>query len=183
MRADDRRAPYGPPFDAWELGDPHAVELVGPPGGGKSTCATQMAISAGRRVDVLYVAVEEGHSASLRKRSLRAGSNDLTDFRVHVADARTLPDLFEALQKCNPALVVVDSVTELGATPEEIATVLFGKSWIVVSQINSKGKPFGGHAFSHAVDTVVDVNDGVAVPRKNRFGPMAAITVFGRRVA
>src|SRR5262245_41911188 len=86
LRPAGRSAPYGPPFDVWRLADPHAVELLGPPGGGKSTLATRMAVSAARRVDVLYVAVEEGHSQTLTERLQRAGVDDLAARRLRVSD-------------------------------------------------------------------------------------------------
>lgn len=179
LRSDSRPAPFGAPFDAWTLGDPCAVELLGPPGGGKSTCATAMAVSASRRVDVLYVAVEEGHARTLVERLQRAGLDDLTARRLRVGDGRTLHEIGEDLRAVPDArLVIVDSVTELGASPEQLVPMLLGRSWIVVSHVNARGNSHGGSAWSHAVDVVVDVIDGKASPRKNRFGGMCSLNVW-----
>lgn len=178
LKPSGKLAPYGAPFDAWRIGDPHALELLGPPGGGKSTLATRMAISAARRVPVLYVAVEEGHGQALVERLHRSGLDDLAAQRLRVSDARTLTELDDDLRASDARIVVVDSVTELGASAEQIVSVLLGRSWIAVSHINARGSTFGGQTMSHAVDAVVRVEGGVAKPSKNRFGPMNSITVW-----
>lgn len=183
LRPTDRRAPYGPPADVWEIGDPHAVLHVGPSGGGKSTLATRMLVSAARRVPVLYVAAEEGHAHTLASRLERAGLDDLSARRLSVSDARTLLELEEDLAASPAAIVVLDSVTELRAKPEEIATMLAGRSWIAIAHVNSRGGAQGGPSWPHAVDTVIEVVDGVARPLKNRFGPMTQVRVFDEEAA
>ena len=109
LHGEHRPAPYGLPFDGWRLGEPHAVELLGAPGGGKSTLATQMAVSAARRVEVLYCAIEEGHSQSLRDRVKRAGADDLAARRLHVSDARTLAELGDDFKRVDAVLVIIEA--------------------------------------------------------------------------
>jgi hypothetical protein len=178
LRPSDRRAPYTAPWDVWQIGDPHAVELLGPPGGGKSTLATHLAISAARRVPVLYVAAEEGHGQSLVARLHRAGLDDLAAQRLRVSDARTMVELDDDLRASDARLVVVDSFTEIGAPAEQMVSALLGRSWIAVSHINGRGSSFGGQTMSHAVDVVIRVDAGSAAPIKNRFGPMNALNVW-----
>jgi len=136
-----------------------------------------MAVSAARRVDVLYVAAEEGHSVALRERLGRAGLDDLAARRLRVSDARDLAELAEDLTG-GAQLVVIDSVSELGVSPVALVQTLGQRSWLGVQHLNARGGAHGGHEWSHAVDAVIRVEAGTAMPTKNRFGPMHAINVF-----
>ena len=179
LRKEPRPGPYGEPWaSAWRIGDPAAIELLGPGGSGKSTLATQLALSAARRQDVLYVAVEEGHASTLVERLRRSGLDDMTGTRLRISDARTMAELADDLRTERAPLVVIDSATELKATPEALVTALLGRSWIVVSHVNARGKTYGGEAMGHAVDVVIDVIDGVAKPRKSRFSGLASLRVW-----
>lgn len=184
LRSEGRLAPLGEPFaSAWKLGDPFCAELLGEPGGGKSTCAAKMAVSAARRVDVLLVSAEEGHSIPLADRLRRAGLDDMTVARLRVTDARTMNEVREDLAHDAARLVILDSVTEMKATAEEVVTAMQGRSWIVVSQVNVRGQSYGGQTMSHAVDALIDVAKGVATPRKNRFGGMSPVDVWKEQEA
>jgi len=177
LKPDDTLAPYGQPWESWRFGGRHSVLAYGAPGSGKSSLVTRMAVSAARRIDVLYVAAEEGHSVALRERLARAGLDDLSARRLRVSDARDLAELAEDLGD-GVQLVVIDSVSELGVSPVALVQVLGQRSWLAVQHLNARGGAHGGHEWSHAVDAVVRVEDGVATPAKNRFGPMHSINVF-----
>lgn len=177
LRPDDSAAPYSEPWSVWRLGVRHALLLFGPPGSGKSTVATRMAVSAARRVEVLYVAVEEGHSVSLRERLVRAGLDDISGRRLRVTDARDLAELAEDLG--SSSIVVIDSLSELSVSPLALVEVLGAdRSWVGVAHANTRGGAYGGHEWGHAVDAVVRVDQGIAAPVKNRFGPMDHVQVF-----
>ena len=176
LRPDDTLAPYGQPWESWRLGGRHSVLAYGAPGSGKSSLVTRMAVSAARRIDVLYVAAEEGHSVALRERLARGGLDDLSSRRLRVSDARDLSELADDLGAAS--LVVVDSVSELGVSPLSLVQVTGQRSWLAVQHLNARGGAHGGHEWSHAVDAVLRVEDGVATPSKNRFGPMHSINVF-----
>ena len=178
LAPDTSLAPYGEPWSVWRLGGQHALLFVGPPGCGKSTAATALACSAARQWDVLYVASEEGHSVGLRERLSRCGVTDLAARRLVVSDARDLDELSEDLEKSSARLVVLDSVSELRASPLSVVERLRGRSLVAVQHVNSRGLGLGGQEWSHSVDCVVQVEDGVATPQKNRFGGMAAIKVW-----
>jgi predicted ATP-dependent serine protease len=130
-------------------------------------------------VSVLYCAVEEGHSVTLAERIDRAAPDDLARRRLRVSDARTVAEIEDDLAAVPDArLVLVDSITELRASELWIAEAMRGRSWIAVAHQNTRGTAHGGAAIEHAVDVVIDVDGGVATPRKNRYGGMAAITIW-----
>jgi predicted ATP-dependent serine protease len=52
-----------------------------------------------------------------------------------------------------------------------------------VSHVNARGGAYGGATLSHAVDVVIRVENGVATPTKNRFGPMDPIRVWEEEAA
>lgn len=179
LRPDVSLAPYGAPWEAWHLGGSHAVLLYGIPGAGKSTVAASLAVSAARRSPVLFVAAEEGHSSALRERLARVGLDDLSAKRLEVSDARDVTELATDLAAfAGGGLVFLDSVDELRVSPAMLLEVLAGRSWVAVCHANARGGAYGGHEWSHAVDAVVRVVDGVATPTKNRFGPMTALPVW-----
>ena len=178
MKPDTRRFPYGPPWDSWALGWPHAALLVGPPGAGKSTLASAMAASAARQVEVLYLAVEEGHAVQLRDRLHRAGLTELAARRLSISDARTPTEVFDDLAGSKAQLVILDSSTASGLAPEAWTAAVAGRSWIATVHINSQQTVYGGQGWAHAADVVVFCKEGEAMPRKNRFGPMHSINIW-----
>ncbi len=171
---------YGPPFEAWGLCTPHTVELIGASGAGKTRCAMQMAVNAAQRVGVLYCAADEGHSRALAERVKRAAGRRTTPRHLRVSDARNLAELADDLKDAEARLVVVDSITGFGAAPEQVAELLVGRSWIVVSQSHAKRRADQDTAFSHMVDAVIEISSGTATPLKNRFGSMKSINVCER---
>lgn len=180
---------YGEPYaSAWRLGDPHAVQLVGPAGQGKSTLATKMAVNAAPHVEVLYVASEERHSREVRDRLSRSGMDDYTSRRIHVSNARTVPELLYDLGRYSSVpLVIIDSLTVLlsrrRAHLEEIVAALEGRSWIALTQINSRGRSLGGPGVGHTVDVIIPVKNGLAEVEKNRFGGMRPVQIWETREA
>jgi predicted ATP-dependent serine protease len=185
IRPIDRAAPWGEPWvSAWRIGDGAAVLLVGPPGSGKSTLAMQLAASAARRVGVLVLAVEEGHSVALAERIERAGLDDLSRRRLRISDARTIAEVDDDLAAVGDAgsrVVILDSVSELRCSPTWLAEAMHGRTLIALAHANVRGTARHAVEHEHAVDAVIDIDGGVATPRKNRYGGMAAITIWETR--
>ncbi|MEY4175650.1 MAG: hypothetical protein RI900_2815 [Actinomycetota bacterium] len=181
LRPDLTSAGYPAPWSEWSLPARHAILLYGPPGGGKSTAATALAIEAARRGPVLYVAAEEGHAASLVQRLERLGLDDLTGRRLRVSDARDPFELVEDLEADPKSLVILDSVSELRLKPAAGLELLGARSWVAVQHFNSRGGAHGGLDWSHAVDLVARVEAGTLTTTKNRFGSLAEFPVPGWR--
>ena len=157
----------------------------GPPGVGKSTLTTSLAISAARRTSVVYVAAEEGHSSALMERFKRCGLDDLAARRLRISDARSLVELDEDLATAEEqAIVVVDSLTELRCKIDTLAHTLAGRSWWCTQHVTTAGVPRGGLEAAHLADIVLEVRaGGLVTPEKNRWGVMDPINVFTRKVA
>jgi len=143
--------------------------------------ATQMAISAARQVEVFYVAAEEGHSALLADRLERSGLDDLSGHRLRVSDARDLLELVEDLDGSVAKLVVLDSLTELRLSARSLAETMLGRCWIGIVHVNVRGGVYGGQEVAHISDVVVNVEDGLATPIKNRWGGMDPVRVWPER--
>lgn len=180
LRPDVRPAPYGEPWSAWKIGMPHIGVAFGPPGVGKSTLVTHLAMSAARQVPVLLVAVEEGHAGTLSERLKRCGLDDTTAHRISISDARSLPELAEDVGNLPPdAIIVVDSLTDLRCKPDTLGALLAARSWWATQHVTTGGAPRGGLEASHQADIVVEVRKGgIATPRKNRWGAMDEIEIF-----
>jgi hypothetical protein len=158
---------------------PHTGIVYGPPGAGKSTVIARLAIGAARRVPAVIVSAEEGTAAPFKQRLSRCGLDEMTGHRLTVSDARTLAELSEDVGAAEPhALVFVDSLTEMGCTPDALAECLHGRSWWATQHLTTGGTPRGGLTASHLVDVVVRVVNGQATPTKNRWGSSKCIDVF-----
>jgi predicted ATP-dependent serine protease len=171
---------YPPPFAVWNIPVPHAILVFGPAGGGKSTLATMMALAAAARTDVLYIAAEEGIGETVAQRLERCATSDLAKRRLRISDARSAAEIAEDIENTKPAIVVLDSLSELRLQPEAVLELVLGRSWIGVSHVNARGAVRGGQEFPHAVDVTIRVEDGTAVPLKNRFGGHAPISVYSK---
>lgn len=104
--------------------------------------------------------------------------DELAGRRLSISDARTSAELEEDLRQSDAGIVVVDSVTQMSVSPEQLVPLLLGRSWMVIVHLNARGESFGGNAWGGAADVCIRVEAGVATPTKNRFGPMDALEVY-----
>jgi len=178
LKPSNELAPYGGPYAAWKVAAKHLIEIHGPPGSGKSTAATQLAISAARQWNVLYVAVEEGHSIALKERFERCGLTELVARRLDVSDAADWPEFCEDLDATDAKLVVIDSLSELKCDIKRLLESLGDRSAILVSQVNSRRGPTGGLRGAHLADVVCECSAGVAKVTKNRFAVPTTFSLF-----
>lgn len=135
--------------------------VYGRPGSGKSTFAFKF--SRGYQGRVLYVAVEEGFSESLKQKIL------LNEVRgdFYISDAQEAREVKMDVEEIGPGLLVIDSIS---ASSEILIdnSLDFAQMWICHSLKSGDYK--GNSSLGHVVDLIVKMENGVAKVEKNRFG-------------
>lgn len=172
------------PFEGkWReiIGEPEHgfhVMLWGAPGLGKSTTALEFAKYLGDNFtpgnsSVLYISSEEsnetrGAGATMRDKMERTGITDET--RIQIG---SFTDFNELAQRAkNYPFVVLDSVSDMNLTPEELKALKQNSSIVAVHQSTKAKEPAfrGNNRFLHDADTeIVLIDLKQAEVRKNRF--------------
>ena len=173
------------------------VLVGGAPGIGKSTLLLQIcnSLCAGRTV--LYVSGEESEQQlKMRAQRLKVAPESLS-----VLSETRLSDVLEAVESCNPDILIVDSIQTLyneenDSSPGSVSQVKDctmsmmhlsksqGITVFVVGHINKDGNIAGPKVLEHMVDCVLyfegDPNSTYRLLRaaKNRFGSTNEIGVF-----
>ena len=149
------------------LGTVFHIMIYGQGGKGKSTMTIDFAFYLCKEhgLRVLYVADEEkqGDTFNLKLEYLNAYHDDLV-----VVGA--LPKSLKGFD-----VVVLDSVTTIGITPDELKGVQDknkGLSTIYINQTNKKGEFFGAKKWEHLCTTMIRYEDGELEVKKNRFGEL-----------
>jgi len=135
--------------------------VYGKPGSGKSTFALKVSRSYTGRV--LYVAVEEGFSESLKQRVL------MYEVRgdVYISDAQEAREIKMDIEEVKPSLLVIDSIS---ASHEALIDSSLDLAQIWVCHSLKSGDYKGDSGLGHVVDLIIRVEDGIAIVEKNRFG-------------
>lgn len=178
------------------------VLLAGEPGIGKSTLLLRAGIALAEHVretdgTVVYVSAEESQE-HIKARADRLGVAADNFFIIAATDLNSVVD---ALEKCKPAVLIVDSVQALynadfDAPPGTVTQVrecagrlchfarVYGCAVLLVGHVTKEGMLAGPKALEHLVDTVVyfegDRYDDVRLLRavKNRHGAIGEIGLF-----
>lgn len=144
--------------------------IYGLPGSGKSTFAAQFANYLSRNFGkVVYIAGEEGISATLQdKVNLTGAKNQNLDF----ADVSHWQQLSDVIAPHTYNFMVLDSLHQLGID-EEVLRKLREQypdcAFISINQSTKDGKMRGSNVIIHDADISIEVREGIAVCRKNRF--------------
>ncbi len=169
----------------WEakMGTPErgfTAAFYGPSGSGKSTEVLRfcdyLAANFGK---VLYNSWEEGISKSIQDTVVKF---DLKSDRLYFYDGLTFHEMIDKAKKGRYAFVVVDSIQYMGFSYDQykqFTRAMKGKSLILISQVNGKGKVRGGEQILHAADIKVNINAGKAEYRSRfRKGGHLKIDLF-----
>jgi predicted ATP-dependent serine protease len=155
--------------------------IYGLPKGGKSTFALHFAkYLADNFGNVLYVASEEGFSATLQQKVRTFG---LKSRNLHFSNFREAEPIMELADSGEFDFLFIDSVNYIKITPEQIEEIKARNpdlSVITIQQATKDGNYKGDTAYAHNCDIVVVVDKGVATQR-GRFNDEAAIEVFPPR--
>jgi len=156
------------------------VAVEGPPGGGKSTLASRIAVDlAAQGHRVLYLSVEEGQEETCVDRLRRVcGLLDVAPpAALLVADVQDVHEADEEVRAFRDhggqGVIVVDSLTELDASAawwgELLAAPRLGV--LLIQHLTTSGQPRGGLAPAYTAQVRLVVADLHAQVVKNRFGP------------
>ena len=126
---------------------------------------------------MLYIAAEEGFSATLQKKlEDMGGDNDNLDF----ANFRDYETIKNALPGHDYRFVVIDSVNYIRIEPEQIEELKADNprmALITVQQATKDGKFRGSQQFAHNCDIIIEVIQGVA-HSTGRFAPPSEMAIF-----
>ncbi len=175
-----------------------AILLGGEPGIGKSTLLIQTAASMAEKAPgrILYISGEES-AAQIKERAERLKLNCKG---IEVLCTMRLEDMLDALDKINPAMVIIDSIqtvysAEAGIVPGTVSQLKYCSneliSWvkerdsvlIMTAHVTKEGTIAGPKTLEHMVDTVISFernNDDVRFlhAQKNRFGSVDELGIF-----
>lgn len=173
------------------------VLVGGAPGIGKSTLLLQICNQLCSQYKVLYVSGEE----SERQLKLRAERLGVLPENLLTLSETSLSDIMEAVEECQPEVLIVDSIQTLydegnDSAPGSVSQVKDctmsmlqlskqqGITVFIVGHINKDGNIAGPKVLEHMVDCVLyfegDPNSSYRLLRsaKNRFGSTNEIGVF-----
>ena len=151
--------------------------VYGRPKQGKSYFCFDLAQYLSNFGKVLYIAAEEGFSATLQKKlEDMGGDNDNLDF----ANFRDYETIKNALPGHDYRFVVIDSVNYIRIEPEEIEQLKADNprmALITVQQATKDGKFRGSQQYAHNCDIIIEVIQGVA-HHTGRFAPPSEMAIF-----
>lgn len=185
-RAPDR-VPWG--YDELRLPVTARVALHGLPGQGKSTVACRCTLGLGQAgVDVLVLAVEEGHEQTLVERFERCATPmalPRMPESIRIADVATPEEALEEIDAWRRRagkrrVIVVDSLSELGASPGWLQDVASDPDtgMIVVEHLTTGNAPRGGWHVAYGVQVRIVCEKMRANVTKNRWGPCTPFDVL-----
>jgi predicted ATP-dependent serine protease len=151
--------------------------VYGRPKQGKSYFCFDLAQYLSNFGRVLYIAAEEGFSATLQKKlEDMGGDNPNLDF----ANFRDYETIKNALPGHDYRFVVIDSVNYIRIEPEEIEELKANNprmALITVQQATKDGKFRGSQQYAHNCDIIIEVIQGVA-HHTGRFAPPSEMPIF-----
>jgi hypothetical protein len=151
--------------------------VYGRPKQGKSYFCFDLAQYLSNFGKVLYIAAEEGFSATLQKKlEDMGGDNDNLDF----ANFRDYETIKNEIPRHDYRFVIIDSVNYIRIEPEEIETLKEENprmALITVQQATKDGKFRGSQQYAHNCDIIIEVIEGVAY-HQGRFQVHSEMPIF-----
>ena len=157
------------------------MTIYGKAGQGKSNFSFQFAeFLANNHGKVLYVAREEGISTTTQG---KINLNDAVSPYLDFTDMRELDDISKSIQERKYRFIVLDSINTLKLEPLDIQILKKNHKHlgiICIQQATKNGEARGSNEFTHDADVVIEIKEGFAFPRKNRFAQIGedAYSIF-----
>lgn len=151
--------------------------VFGRPKNGKSIFTVQFAKYLSTLGKVLYIASEEGFSATLQQKIREFG---MANPNLYFGNFRDYEQIREVLANNNYQFVVIDSINFINLEPEDVEVLKAenpGTAFITIQQATKGGQFRGSQQFAHNCDMIVEIVEGVAY-HTGRFAPPSEMAVF-----
>lgn len=136
--------------------------VFGRPKNGKSIWSFQFANYLTKFGKVLYIAAEEGFSATLQQKLAEFGG--VSD-NMFFANYRNYEQIREALKQNDYEFVIIDSINFINLEPEDVEVLKSENrktAFITIQQATKGGQFRGSQQFAHNCDIIIEVIEGVA---------------------
>jgi hypothetical protein len=154
----------------------HAL-IFGRPKMGKSYFAISFAKYLSNFGRVMYIASEEGFSATLKKKIDDFG---LANSNVDFANFRDFIQIKNSLRNNPYDFVFIDSINFINLEPhdvEELKDLNPDTAFVTIQQATKQGYARGSQEFAHNSDIIIEVVNGVAYAT-GRFAPPSEMQIF-----
>ena len=151
--------------------------VFGRPKQGKSIFCFQLAKYLSKFGKVLYIASEEGFSATLQQKLQEFGA---VNHNLHFANFCDYETIKNELTGTDYEFVVVDSINFINLEPEdveELKSLNREKAFITIQQATKGGQFRGSQQFAHNCDIIIEVIQGVA-HHTGRYAAPSEMAIF-----
>jgi RecA/RadA recombinase len=153
--------------------------VFGRPKQGKSIFCFQLAKYLTKFGNVLYIAAEEGFSATLQQKLTEFGA---VNERLYFANYRNFEQIRENLRNSDYEFVIIDSINFINLEPEDVETLKAenkSKAFITIQQATKNGAFRGSQQFAHNCDIIIEVVEGVA-NHTGRYAAPSEMQIFDK---
>lgn len=153
--------------------------VFGRPKNGKSIFCFQFARYLANFGKVLYIAAEEGFSATLQAKLQEFG--DINE-NLYFANFRDFDTIRENLKQGDYEFVVIDSINFINLEPEDVEVLKAENkhtAFITIQQATKNGAFRGSQQFAHNCDIIIEVIEGIA-HHTGRYAAPSEMQIFDK---
>lgn len=153
--------------------------VFGRPKQGKSIFCFQLARYLTKFGKVLYIAAEEGFSATLQQKLTEFGA---VNQNLYFANYRDFEQIRSNLMGTDYEFVIIDSINFINLEPEDVELLKAEnkeKAFITIQQATKNGAFRGSQQFAHNCDIIIEVVEGVA-HHTGRYAAPSEMQIFDK---